>query len=155
MIGAESAVEPIRRTITVQCSLEHAFRTFTEGIGRWWPVERFSIGVEEDGTGAPVDVVLEPRANGKLAEVAADGTETSWGEVLLAEPPHRLVLKWQPGSKHPTEVEVRFAADGDSTRVELEHRKWEIYGEEAAAARDSYANGWPGVLARYAEAAGR
>jgi uncharacterized protein YndB with AHSA1/START domain len=155
MIGAESAVEPIRRTITVQCSLEHAFRTFTEGIGIWWPVERFSIGVEEDGTGAPVDVLLEPRANGKLAEVAADGTETSWGEVLLAEPPHRLVLKWQPGSKHPTEVEVRFAADGDSTRVELEHRKWEIYGEEAAAARDSYANGWPGVLARYVEAAGR
>jgi uncharacterized protein YndB with AHSA1/START domain len=153
--GVETALEPIRRTITVQCSLEHAFRTFTEGIGSWWPVGSYSIGIAQDVTGAPVDVVLEPRTNGKLAEVAADGTETSWGEVLLAEPPHRLVLKWQPGSKHPTEVEVRFSADGDATRVELEHRKWEIYGEEAEAARDGYANGWPEVLARYAEAAGR
>ncbi len=154
-MGVETALEPIRRTITVQCSLEHAFRTFTEGIGNWWPVETYSIGIAEDGTGAPVDVVLEARTNGKLAEVAADGTEKSWGEVVLAEPPHRLVLKWQPGSKHPTEVEIRFSADGDATRVDLEHRNWEIYGDEAPAARDGYANGWPGVLARYAEAAGR
>ena len=99
--------------------------------------------------------MLEARTNGKLAEVAEDGTEKSWGEVVLAEPPHRLVLKWQPGSKHPTEVEIRFSADGDATRVDLEHRNWEIYGDEAPAARDGYASGWPGVLARYAEAAGR
>ena len=71
-MGVETALEPIRRTITVQCSLEHAFRTFTEGIGSWWPVETYSIGVDEDGTGAPVDVVLEPRTNGNLAEVAAE-----------------------------------------------------------------------------------
>ena len=44
-MGVETALEPIRRTITVQCSLEHAFRTFTEGIGNWWPVETYSIGI--------------------------------------------------------------------------------------------------------------
>ena len=153
MMSAETALEPIHRTITVQCSVEHAFRTFTEGIGTWWPVDSHSIGVMGDGTGAPAAVVLEPRANGKLGEIAADGTEKSWGEVLVCEPPHRLVLLWQPAARYPTEVEVRFTADGDATRVALEHRKWERYGEEAQEARASYENGWPGVLACYAKVA--
>jgi uncharacterized protein YndB with AHSA1/START domain len=153
-MDTQQLVEPVRRTIVVECSVEHAFETFTAGIGSWWPLHTHSIGVMSDGTGTPAGVVLEPRANGKIAEIAADGTEKSWGEVLVAEPPHRLVMRWQPGSKYPTEVEVRFEAVGDATRVELEHRDWEIYADEAPEARNGYANGWPGVLARYAEAAG-
>ena len=149
---ADIGLEPIRRAITVECSQEHAFRTFTEGIGSWWPVHTNSIGVMGDGSGAPVDVVLEQRPDGELGEVAADGTHKSWGRVLVWEPPHRLVLHWNPAARYPTEVEVRFVAQGGVTRVELEHRAWEQYGEEAEEARQSYINGWPGVLASYEQA---
>jgi hypothetical protein len=73
---------PIRRAILVQAPLEHAFRTFTDEIGSWWPVHTHSIGVMQDGSGAPVDVVMEPRVDGDLGEVAADGARKSWGRVL-------------------------------------------------------------------------
>lgn len=49
------------------------------------------------------------------------------------------------------DVEVRFAAVGDSTRVELTHRGFEKCGAEAAAIRDGYETGWGYVLGdRYA-----
>ena len=73
--------------------------------------------------------------------------------MLVCEPPHRLVLHWNPATRYPTEVEVRFVADGEATRVELEHRNWARYGEEAREARESYVDGWPGVLACYAKVA--
>jgi len=69
----------------------------------------------------------------------------------------RVVFSWQPtrSSGAPTEVEVRFITeDVATTRVELEHRGWERLGDRAAAARSSYLNGWPGVIARFTREAG-
>ena len=50
-----------------------------------------------------------------------------------------------------TEVELRFVAVGDATRVELEHRGWEALAK-AEETRNSYAEGWPVVLGRFAAA---
>lgn len=50
------------------------------------------------------------------------------------------------------EVEVRFEPDGDGTRVELEHRGWEHYGDEAEQAMAGYEGGWDVVLGRYLSA---
>ena len=36
------SIEPIRRSVTVAREAEQAFRIFTEEMGSWWPVERFS-----------------------------------------------------------------------------------------------------------------
>ena len=59
-----------------------------------------------------------------------------WGSVLAWEPTTRLVLSWditadwQYDPELKTEIEVRFIAEGDArTRVELEHRKFDRYGE--------------------------
>ena len=42
-----------------------------------------------------------------------------------------------------TELEVRFSRGGDGTRVDLEHRGWEIFGgARAQETRDNYDNGW-------------
>ena len=52
---------------------------------------------------------------------------------------------------------MRFIADGDATRVEVEHRGWERLGiERGRAAREDYGSdeGWGMVLSRYAEEAG-
>ena len=46
-------------------------------------------------------------------------------------------------------------AEGPSvTRVELEHRGWEVHGDEAEEPFQSYTTGWDPVLARYVERAG-
>jgi hypothetical protein len=48
---------------------------------------------------------------------------------------------------------VRFVAEGDGTRVELEHRGWERYGDDAAETCSSYNSGWDVVLKPFLEAA--
>jgi uncharacterized protein YndB with AHSA1/START domain len=153
-MSTKTVIEPVRQSVRVACPLEHAFRTFTEGIGSWWPVETHSLGAQEGGAGVPLGVVLEPRAGGTIAEQDRDGTATVWGEILAWEPPHRLAFTWHLGGAVATEVEVRFRADGDATLVELEHRGWERHAEGGPAMRTSYDGGWVLVLGRYAQAAG-
>ena len=54
-----------------------------------------------------------------------------------------------------TEVEVSFVAEGpDRTRVELEHRGLDAYGDQMDEFRRSLDSpgGWPGILERFAMA---
>ena len=91
-----------------------------------------------------------------------DGSECEWGKVLVWEPPTRVVLGWQldPDFKFDpnvvTEVEVRFIAEGEGgTRVELEHRNLERFGEHAAKVREAFESpgGWSGLLESFAKLA--
>jgi uncharacterized protein YndB with AHSA1/START domain len=72
--------------------------------------------------------------------------------VLARDPPIGFTIAWKvdPDAVAATEVDVRFTADGDGTRVVLEHRHWERLGAAAAESRGSYAGGWEMVLGRYA-----
>ena len=81
--------------------------------------------------------------------------------MLACEPPHRIVMAWQidpdfkfdPDPARQTEVEVTFDAEGESsTRVTLEHRGFEVWGERGPAMRDSVSSedGWAGLLGMYA-----
>ena len=57
-----------------------------------------------------------------------------------------------PGARRreATELEVRFAAEGDGTRVDLEHRGWEILAERAQESRErATTSGWGDVLGYY------
>ena len=155
MMQATQAVEPIRKNVTVNRPVEDAFRLFTEGMSTWWPLEVHSIAVDEETGKGVATVVFEPKGDGRVYEVADDGTEFDWAKVLVWEPPGRFVLAWKPNlrSTPPTELEVRFSAHGKGTRVELEHRGWERLGELADEARSGYDGGWPGTLERFAKAA--
>ena len=116
----------VRRSVRVARPQEDAFRVFTEEIAAWWPLDTHSIG--KDGRPAET-AVLEGREGGRFYERTGSGTEL-WGTVLVWEPPSRVVISWElvPG-RPPTEVEVRFSAEGEGTRVELEHRGFERLGE--------------------------
>ncbi len=142
----------IRRSIRVECSVEHAFETFTERIGQWWPLKTHSIGEDSAET-----AIMEPREGGRLYERMRDGTEAHWATVTVWDPPNRVMLEWQvnPQSPAATEIDVRFVGDGSGTRVDLEHRGWERYGDMAVEARRSYDDDWPMVLSRFADAAAR
>jgi uncharacterized protein YndB with AHSA1/START domain len=149
--------EPVRKSVRVDCDVDRAFRVFVEDFARWWPVEVHSRAAHDEyRDGVTVEhVVFEPRVGGRLYEVTSEGVEGSWAEVVVFEPPTRVVLAWKPNdrSEPPTEVEVRFEPDVDSTIVRLEHRGWEALGARAAEARDGYDGGWQLPLERFAAAA--
>jgi uncharacterized protein YndB with AHSA1/START domain len=146
-----TTTDVIRKEVRVEASPERAFQVFTEQIATWWPLDRYSLFAEEAEA-----TVFETRVGGRLYERTADGRESDWGEVLECAPPTRLRFTWHPGraaDAEPTEVEVRFHADGDGTLVTLEHRGWERLSDERRAARAGYDSGWNVVLERYRQAA--
>ena len=150
-----TATEAIKRSVTVDCSVEHAFATFTERIHEWWPLAKHSIDAGETGA-APKTVIFQGEAGGQIFERTKNGEDLKWADVIAYEPPNRLVLSWNPSREQDrprTEVEVTFTDEGGKTLVELEHRGWERLGERAGEARQSYASGWEGVLKGFAERA--
>jgi uncharacterized protein YndB with AHSA1/START domain len=150
-MNTQTTMPPVRKTVTVRKPLGQAFALFTGRINEWWPQSPALAGETGPATGT---VVLEPRPHGRVYRRADDGTIEFWGEVQVWEPPHRLVLTWQPaaGTAASTEVEIRFTPEGDQTRVDLEHRGWEHLGEQAATTRAQYESGWGDVLRLYAAA---
>jgi uncharacterized protein YndB with AHSA1/START domain len=136
----------VRKAVTVACTVEHAFQMFTAGISSWWPLATHSVGAERART-----AVFEGRVGGRIYEVWDDGSEYDWGIVTAWEPPRRVVYSWSPNPEQTvsTEVEVRFAPQGDGTLVELEHRGWERLGEKVADLYASYDTGWDVVLGTY------
>jgi uncharacterized protein YndB with AHSA1/START domain len=150
-------VEPITRTVRVQCSIERAFRVFTEKMGTWWPLETHSIAVDQNLAQKAKTVTVDTRKGGRIEEVLEDGSMRSWGGVVVWDPPHRVVFDWKPNDRPtpPTELEVRFSLEGDGTVVELEHRGWDRLGPASDEIRPLYAGegGWTMVLGRYRIAA--
>lgn len=143
---------PVRKRIEVAAPAVRAFETFTAGMSDWW-----FKGHSLTSTGQAA-VVIEPRVGGRWYERGTGGEECDWGRVLAWEPPHRVLLVWSLTSEWlydpalHTELEVRFTAlTPDTTRVELEHRNLERYGDAAArtgAILDSD-KGWGGLIAAY------
>jgi uncharacterized protein YndB with AHSA1/START domain len=150
-----STATAVRHTITVAAPQERAFTTFTQGINRWWP-RSHKIGPAE-----LAEAVIEGREGGRWYERDVDGSECDWGKVLVWEPPARLVLAWQISGEWAydadlmTELEVLFVSEGpDRTRVELEHRGLDAYGERAAEMRETFdgPNAWRGILEEFGRA---
>jgi uncharacterized protein YndB with AHSA1/START domain len=145
---------PIRKMLTVKASPQKAFSVFTDGFDRWWP-KTHTIG-----EGPLKRAVLEPGVGGRWYGLSEAGVEDVWGDVLVWDPPARLVLAWRINGQWKcdpsvhTEVEARFLDQGDgTTRVEFEHRMLENLGEGAAASAQQMDGGWGSILARYQEAA--
>ncbi len=139
-------IEVVRKTVTVDCSVEDAFRVFTAEAASWWPVDTHSIHQSVS------EIVFEPREGGEVYELTAEGERGHWATVLEWNPPSRLVLAWEVSpAVTGTEVEVRFTPSSSQTRVELEHRGWERLAEGGAEKRGSYDTGWDAVLTPYVE----
>jgi uncharacterized protein YndB with AHSA1/START domain len=149
-MSAQAQDLTIRKSITVDCPIEHAFEVFTDRLGTWWPLETHSIEVMTKGT-RPDAAVLEGRVGGRVYEKQSEGGEGYWATVAVWEPPSRLVLEWKvnPESPAATEIDVRFTPEGGGTRVDLVHSGWEPFGDRAQEARDDYDSNWMGVLRKF------
>ena len=148
-------IEPIRKQIDVEAPQVTAFDVFTTGMNTWWKAEYSIVGEPRVG------IVVEPREGGRWFEQGESGGECTWGSVVVWDPPRRLVLTWQLTAEWQydadlvTELEIRFEATGPtSTRVELEHRGLEAYGEHASMVRSIFdtPEGWAGILEGFAAA---
>jgi len=146
-------IAPVRKSLLVAASPERAFEVFTALIDRWWPKAH---GL---GTTPVVASVIEPFVGGRWYTRHEDGAEVTVGHVRAWEPPGRFVVGWEisadwkpePRVALSSEVEVRFIAEGERTRVELEHRDFERMGAEGGATmRKGVDGGWPAILELYA-----
>ena len=110
--------------LRVKATPERAFAVFVGEIDQWWrPNGLFRFTPRSPGT-----VSFEAGEGGRLVETLANGKVFEIGRIRAWEPPHRLVFGWRQATFAPdqdTEVEVRFEAVGDQTRVTVEHSGWD------------------------------
>jgi Activator of Hsp90 ATPase homolog 1-like protein len=143
-------IEPLRLSLVVACSAQHAFTTWTGKASSWWPTEHTASG------DAGLNVIFEPRIGGRIFERTPGGQEIDWGEITVWEPPNRVGYLWHINADRSdaTDVEIVFKELGDSsTRVEIEHRGWERLGAAKETTwRDANLRGWEGVLPSYVAA---
>src|SRR3979411_1860844 len=143
-------IAPVRKSLIVKATPQHAFEVFTTGIDRWWP--------KSHGIGAtPVRrSIVEPFVGGRWYTQCEDGTDVVVGHVRVWQPGKQFVVTWEINSAwkpdariaFASEVDVRFSPDAEGgTRVELEHRNFERMGAaEGETMRNAVDNGWPALL---------
>ena len=139
-------IKPVEKQIKVSLNQEAAFRLFTEGINKWWPLATHSVGEEQ-----AVTCVFEGHVGGRIYETMKDGSQAEWGKVLVWEPFGKVAFTWYPSRKPDTaqEVTVEFNEIPGGTRVDLVHTGWEILGDKAQSGMVGYDFGWDIVLANY------
>lgn len=139
-------VAPVVKSVHVRCDVPRAFTVFTREIGSWWPLETHAIHAREVR-----EVTWEEHEGGEVYETSTGGQKAHWATVLAWDPPAGFTIAWKvdPEAVAVTEIEVRFTAEGEGTRVVLEHRHWDRLGASAVEMRGSYEGGWEMVLGRY------
>ena len=151
-------IAPVLKSVIVNASADHAFRVFTAGFDTWWPRSHHI------GSSPMRRAVIEGRVGGRCYSEQVEGTDCPWGEVTEWDPPRRFVFAWlitpewayQPDRSKASEVEVTFTPLGDeTTRVELEHRQFERYGDGGEAMRKGVDGemGWAALMQLFKTAA--
>lgn len=121
-----SNTDAVSVTTVVAVDPATAFAAFTEEIEMWWR-PRVKRLFRQDRAGV---MKFEPGPGGRLIEVHDDapGEPFEVGRVLAWVPGQRVMFEWRQGDFGPndvTEVDVRFEAVKNGTRVTLEHRGWD------------------------------
>jgi uncharacterized protein YndB with AHSA1/START domain len=116
---------------------ERAFAAFTGEIGAWWrPNAQFAFTPRSPGV-----LSFEPGPKGRLIETLPSGKVFEIGRILEWSPPTRLRFNWRQATFTPdqmTQVEIRFEAVGEETRVTVEHLGWDGVPQGHVAR-----HGWP------------
>lgn len=137
--------------LRVRATPGRTFDVFTREIGLWWrPNALFRFTPRDPGV-----LAFEPPGpdgqGGRLIETLANGKVFEIGAVRVWAPGERLVFGWRQATFAPdqaTEVEVRFEAVGEETRVTVEHSGWDSVPAEHVA-RHGFSN--PLFLRRHGE----
>lgn len=130
----------IVKSVLLPLAPDAAFELFTRRINDWWPSDRRHL---RDANGT---IVL--LSTGRFYERAGDGREAELGAVRRWEPPTRILLDFfiATGPEHPTEAEIIFAAEENSTRVTVTHRSKPVSAHLWAERAPRYERSWENVL---------
>jgi uncharacterized protein YndB with AHSA1/START domain len=119
-------------SLRVDASPMRAFEAFTDEIGEWWQSSAlFQLTPRGDGR-----LRFEPGEDGRLMTDLPTGRSFEIGRISVWQPGERLVLSWRQASfrrDQSTELEVRFEAVGEETRITVEHRGWSSIPQDHAA----------------------
>ena len=137
------------------------FEAFTNDIAQWW-VQNPLFMLTPRGDGA---LRFEPGEGGRLVTTLANGVEFEVGRITIWQPGERLALRWRQATfaaDQSTELDVRFEAVGEETRVTVEHRGWDSisrahvarHGFELMLFQRRQADHWRALLASLSAAAG-
>ena len=143
------STDAVRKTITVRCSADTAFRIWTEQINAWWPKGHSRSGHPS------TTVLIEGQAGGRIYERTPEGVEYDWGQIVVWDPPHHFAYYWYLGSdsQKPTRVDVQFIAQGKaSTRVDVNHRGPEFIGDLWPRNSSKYDAAWESLIPAYVAA---
>ena len=106
---------------TVPLPPQAAFDVFVEQMDVWWPrkgVFPYSFAPE---TTSPLHIRFEAQLGGRYYETFTDGSEYVIGHITDWEPPTGLAYSWRDSSwEGSTSIQLRFATDGEGTRVSYE-----------------------------------
>ena len=127
-------------TVEIAAAPDRVFKALTDSddVLRWWSTP---------GGFRVTEWESETRVGGKwrCAGVGPDGkTRHVHGEYTLVEPPHKLVLSWNPDWDQPYTTQVTYSLEAieGGTRVTLRH---EGFADRAEVCRNHTA-GWTRVL---------
>ena len=137
-------IEVVRKTVTVDCAVEEAFRIFTADAISWWPVETHSIHKTVS------EIVFEPDVGGEVYEIGTNGERGHWATVL----------EWEPRQPAPRVEHPEAGRRADRGRGSLPARGCPYPGRAPSTAagsawrrarekRDNYDSGWDLVLGKY------
>lgn len=146
----------IRTEVEVRVRPERAFDFFIGSMHDWWP-QSYRLEATER-----TDVVIDPYVGGRWYEQTKDGREADWGDVLVWDPPHHLVLSWRIGigfvpeddPNQASQVDVRFeGVRSEQTIVTVVHNQFERHGADWQFMVEDVSGdgGWPTILDGYAE----
>ncbi len=142
------ALSPIVRTFEVNCSIDHAFETWTRQMNLWWPLARHSVS-----HGDAASVTVEPWQGGRIFETTRDGRQITWGTVNAWDPPNRFGYLWhirEPDASAASQVVIAFTGlDSSRTQVSIRHEGWERAGPHGGPRRQGNEWGWDGVIPAY------
>ncbi len=140
---------------------EQVFDIFTGEISSWWqPNALFRFTPRGPGT-----VSFEGQEGGRFVETLADGKIFEIGRISVWLRGERLVFGWRQAAfakDQHTEVEVRFEAIGEETRVTVTHTGWDSvpashvarHGFPDAIFLRRHGEWWQALLARMKARAG-
>lgn len=136
-------LEPVTLSLDLDCTVEHAFDTYTANMGDWWPLDTHAVETDKATT-----CTLEAHEGGRIYEVTSEGKEHLWGTVVECIRPRLLAHTWHPGGdpEKTTNVRIQFESHGDGCRITLVHEGFEVLGERGPVVRDNYVPGWAFVI---------
>ncbi len=150
------SMEKIIRKLTIEISLERAFKKFLNELSEWWPKE---YTWSQDTL---KDIWIDRKQDGLCTETGPYGFRCDWGRVTELVENKKIGLKWQispkrepvPDPEKASDITIKFKSDDNASIIlEFEHKNFENHGNggEDYLKMMNSKQGWDYILNNFKE----